>query len=96
MTDLDLAPVVGKQVTLPGHFDEPVILEDARPLGGGYECRVRLPDGSLEEAVISLDEAQELAAASGERSEREARLLNTETPSTYSARQTETLPYGPP
>jgi len=37
-----------------------VILEDARLLGSddsaGYECRVRLPDGSLEEAVISADE----------------------------------------
>jgi superfamily II DNA or RNA helicase len=38
-----------------------VVLEDARPLGSddssGYECRVRLPDGSLEEAVISAEEA---------------------------------------
>jgi len=41
-------------------------LEDARPLGndgaGGYECRVRLPDGSLDEAVISAAEAQALLA----------------------------------
>ena len=34
----------------------PVILEDARSLGNGYECRVRLPDGSLEETVISAEE----------------------------------------
>lgn len=55
---------LGKQVTLTGHFEEPVILESVRPLGSegsaGYECRVRLPDGTLEEAVISPDEAAEL------------------------------------
>ena len=67
-----LTPQIGQRIFLPAHFDVPVILEDARPLlpaaqgtaqaGGsddsaGYECRVRLPDGSLEEAVISADEA---------------------------------------
>ncbi len=44
-----------------GHFDKPVVLEGVRPLGangsGGYECRVRLPDGALEETIITLDEA---------------------------------------
>ncbi|MGQ9592488.1 MAG: DEAD/DEAH box helicase, partial [Planctomycetota bacterium] len=38
-----------------------MILEDVRALGtdgsAGYECRVRLPDGTLEEAVISPAEA---------------------------------------
>lgn len=51
---------IGQRIILPGHFDVPVILEDARPLGSdnsaGHECRVRLPDGSLEEAVISAEE----------------------------------------
>ena len=51
---------IGQRIFLPGHFDVPVVLEDARPLGSddsaGYECRVRLPDGSLEEAVISSEE----------------------------------------
>ncbi|MEW6248027.1 MAG: helicase-related protein [Nitrospirota bacterium] len=55
---------IGQRVLLPGHFDAPVILEDARPLGvddsAGYECRVRLPDGTLEEAVISQAEAATL------------------------------------
>ncbi len=58
---------IGQRISLPGHFDVPVILEDARPLGSddsaGYECRVRLPDGSLEEAVIS---AEEVAAVLGQ------------------------------
>ena len=54
MREPDLSLPIGKQVSLPGHFDESVILEEARPLGNGYECRVRLPDGRLEEAVISL------------------------------------------
>lgn len=52
---------IGQRIFLPGHFDVPVVLEDARPLGShdsaGFECRVRLPDGSLEEAVISAEEA---------------------------------------
>jgi hypothetical protein len=61
-----LTSQIGRRVLLPGHFDAPVILEDARPLGSDdsvvYECRVRLPDGSLEEAVIS---AEEVAAILG-------------------------------
>jgi len=55
-----LASKIGQRIFLPGHFDVPVILEDARSLGNddsaGYECRVRLPDGSLEETVISEKE----------------------------------------
>jgi len=62
-----LTPVVGRQVSLPGHFDTPVTLEDARPLGidgaNGFECRVRLPDGGLEETVLSPSEATALAGA---------------------------------
>ena len=51
---------IGQKISLPGHFDEMVVLEDARQIGNGYECRVRLPDGSLEEAVISAEEAEEI------------------------------------
>jgi superfamily II DNA or RNA helicase len=61
MADSRLATHIGRQITLPGHFDVPVLLEDIRALGAdgsaGYECRVRLPDGTLEEAVISAVEA---------------------------------------
>ena len=36
---------IGNRVSLTGHFDVPVVLEDVRPLGAngfaGYECRVR-------------------------------------------------------
>jgi hypothetical protein len=60
MTSNLLKSYIGQHITLLGHFDVPVVLEDARPLGpedsAGYECRVRLPDGSLEEPVISADE----------------------------------------
>jgi hypothetical protein len=52
---------IGRQVFLPGHFDLPVTLESARPLGKGFECRVRLHDGTLDEAVISEQEAAALA-----------------------------------
>lgn len=49
MAEQRLESHIGRWIDLPGHFDVPVILEDARPLGGdgsaGYECRVRLPDG---------------------------------------------------
>jgi len=44
---------IGQQVSLPGHFDLPVTLESARPLAKGFECRVRLPDGTLDEAVTA-------------------------------------------
>jgi superfamily II DNA or RNA helicase len=61
MADNRLSTQIGHRISLPGHFDVPVILEDARALGtdgsAGYECRVRLPDGTLEEAVISPAEA---------------------------------------
>src|ERR1043166_6312893 len=52
---------IGQQVSLPGHFDVRVKLEAARPLAKGFECRVRMPDGSIEEAVISADEAAALS-----------------------------------
>ncbi len=59
---------IGSRVILSGHFDVPVVLDDVRPLGadgsGGFECRVRLPDGTIEEAVISPDEAATLGAES--------------------------------
>ncbi len=56
---------VGQSIKLPGHFDTPVILEEMRQLGAGFECRVRLPDGSLEEVVISADEAAALVQTPG-------------------------------
>src|SRR5574341_1511243 len=63
MADQRLNLPIGQRISLPGHFDVVVILEDARPVGPGYECRVRLPDGTLDEAVISGDEARALSGA---------------------------------
>ena len=67
MDEAYLSAQTGRRVSLPGHFDAPVTLEDVRPLGAdgsaGYECRVRLPDGALEEAVISSEEAAAVFAA---------------------------------
>ena len=51
MADVTANLPIGQQVSLPGHFNVPVVLEAARPLGRGFECRVRLPDGTLDEAV---------------------------------------------
>jgi len=57
---------IGQRISLPGHFPRPVTLEDARPLGNGFECRVRLADGSLEEVVISAQEADILIGSTTE------------------------------
>src|SRR5216683_5409947 len=51
---------LGQRITLPGHFAEPVVLEAVRSLGSGYECRVRLPDGSPDETILSPEEANTL------------------------------------
>jgi SNF2 family DNA or RNA helicase len=65
-----LVSQIGQRIFFPGHFDVSVILEDARPLGSdesdGYECRVRLPDGSLEEAVISAEEVAAIGQSPGQ------------------------------
>src|SRR5258708_7499153 len=52
---------VGQRVRLPGHFLEPVTLESIRFIGSAYECRVRLPDGTPDEAILSLEEGAALA-----------------------------------
>src|SRR5437879_3567571 len=48
---------IGRRIDLPGHFAEPVVLESVRALGDGFECRVRLSDGTPDEAILSPDEA---------------------------------------
>ena len=69
MAESSVSALAGQRVFLPGHFEVRVVLEDVRPLGAdgcaGYECRVRLPDGSLEEAVISAAEAAALPGTGG-------------------------------
>lgn len=59
-----LTKFIGRKIHLSGHFDGSVVLEAVRPLGAdgsnGFECRVRLPDGTLEEAVVSLEEASHI------------------------------------
>ena len=70
MVGNSLAAPVGRRVALPGHFAGPVVLEAIRPLGpggaGGCECRVRLPDGTLDEAVLSAEEAAAAFGAAGD------------------------------
>ena len=67
MPENPLVGQVGTQVSLAEHFDGPVRLEDARPLGlngsAGFERRVRLPDGTLEETIISPEEAAAILGA---------------------------------
>jgi len=54
--DLNHFPI-GQRITLPGHFVQPVTLETVRRIGSSYECRVRLADGTPDEAIITADEA---------------------------------------
>jgi SNF2 family DNA or RNA helicase len=51
---------IGQRVRMEGHFADPVTLEAVRALGSGYECRVRLPDGSPDETILSKEEAEKL------------------------------------
>ncbi|MCK4340138.1 MAG: DUF3883 domain-containing protein [Phycisphaerae bacterium] len=51
---------IGQRILLPGHFPEPVVLESVRSLGAGFECRVRLPDGTPDEAILSREETEEI------------------------------------
>lgn len=53
---------IGQKINLPGHFNEPVVLEAVREIVGGFEFQVRLPEGTLDEAILSPDEAARLAS----------------------------------
>ncbi len=61
---------LGQRISLPGHFPDPVVLESVRPLGSGYECRVRLVDGTPDEVILSEQEAQALFGLEGDRRSR--------------------------
>ena len=56
---------IGQRVSLPGHFSDPVVLEGVRLIGEGFECRVRLVDGTPEETILSLEEARTPIGQSG-------------------------------
>jgi superfamily II DNA or RNA helicase len=51
---------IGQRINLPGHFPEPVVLEAVRAIGDGFECRVRLADGTPDETILSREEADTL------------------------------------
>jgi superfamily II DNA or RNA helicase len=51
---------IGRRIQLPGHFADPVVLESVRALSDGFECRVRLSDGTPDEAILSTGEANAL------------------------------------
>lgn len=50
-----LSALKGRRVSLPGHFEGVVTVEDARPLrsGEGAEIKVRLANGELDETILS-------------------------------------------
>jgi superfamily II DNA or RNA helicase len=58
--------LIGRQVALRGHFDGMVKVEAARQLASGYELRVRLDTGQLEETVVPTAEIEKLLSALGE------------------------------
>ena len=55
-----LTQLIGQRISLPNHFEGAVTLEGVRSLNNGYECRVRLQDGTLEETIISQEEVATL------------------------------------
>src|ERR1700693_40068 len=57
---------IGRRIDLPGHFAGPVVLESVRLLGDGFECRVRLSDGTPDEAILSRDEAATVFGQQGD------------------------------
>ena len=59
----DVSSLVGRRVHLVGHFVGDVVIEAARSLGSGAEVRVRLPDGELDEAVLTAEDLVGLLAA---------------------------------
>jgi hypothetical protein len=59
-SDSVVAHLIGRRLRLEGHFNEPVTVEGLRPLGAGYEVRVRRASGVLDETILSPDEVQAL------------------------------------
>jgi len=57
LIDGQFTQLIGQRISLPGHFEGSVIIEGVRSLPNGYECRVRLGDGNLEETIITRAEA---------------------------------------
>ena len=60
MPTVHLRGLIGSHVALPGHFVGLVTVEHARQLGEGAELRVRLPNGELDETVLSADDLAQL------------------------------------
>lgn len=59
-----VAKLIGQKITLLGHFNEPVLIEAVRPIGTGFELRVRRADGQLEETVLSTSEFDSISVGS--------------------------------
>jgi SNF2 family DNA or RNA helicase len=62
---------IGSQIRIEGHFATTVILEHARKIGSSYELRVRLPDGTLDETILSEQEAAKLRTSPDTSAERQ-------------------------
>ena len=62
---------IGSQVRIEGHFATLVILEQARRIGSSYELRVRLPDGTLDETILTEQEAAKLQTSPETSAERQ-------------------------
>lgn len=52
--------LIGKKMSIIGHFNEPVVIEESVLKGSGFEIRVRLADGILAETFLSEEEFYEL------------------------------------
>lgn len=53
---VSLEGLVGRRITVAGHFVGPVTLDGVKALGEAVMLRVRTPEGRLEETTIELSE----------------------------------------
>lgn len=51
-----LAALIGRRITLQGHFVDPVTLDGVEDLGDAVSLRVRTHDGHLHETVLDAEE----------------------------------------
>jgi superfamily II DNA or RNA helicase len=73
-----LDELLGKRVSLPGHFEGSVTIEGTRAIHEGVEIRVRLSSGELDETVLSVAEVEPLLDDKAPKAEQGVTLADPE------------------
>ena len=55
-----LRTLIGQKVELPNHFPYPVLVEAVRSLGDAFALQVRTDNGTIEETILTREEAEAL------------------------------------